>query len=269
MRAISRKIGRHPKDRDLLDLTTRRRRLQDRIDSYSTRAAQKWAVQDSTFPTALYHHPSEGNNLLSDDSADESDNPFFLHKPSGWSPESAVLILPSNLGIQQCTEQGYDASAYKEKSMRIGQANDALQGLRMALSRKAILFRGLRQATSKTKRNRSWDNIKTISESARHHVIMYLRAREALINLGATEEEKSIYRPLTQEQLKITTAIIDPALRGVRNATLPWFWTMDLQGDTEKAPDMDECESDIERLIMKIHFTFNSLPCSLAQSQSP
>lgn len=125
----------------------------------------------------------------------------------------------------------------------MGQANDALQGLRVALSRKAILFRGLRDATSKTKRNKSWDQIKATTGSARHHVRLYLRARHALIMLGATEEEMSIYRPLTREQLKITAARIDLNLRGSRNTALPWFWAVDLRGDSEMVDGMEECES--------------------------
>jgi hypothetical protein len=241
LRAVIRKTGRIPTDLNLVNLTTRRRRLQDRIDAYSLRAAQTWTHNDAGPLQGQCDDPLEGDNLLSDDSDDESENPFVVPSQAGWRPELAVLLLPSYLGIQKCAEQGYNTSVQKEKVMRIGQANDALGGLRLALSRKAILFRGLRQATSKTKRNRSWDNIKTTSETAGHHVAMYLRARQALFNLGATEEERSIYQPLTRDQLKITAATIDPALRGTRNAKLAWFWTMNVQGDVENAPDMEEC----------------------------
>ena len=122
-------------------------------------------------------------------------------------------MLPSAVGHELCHAAGFDGIVEKEKVIRMGQANDALQGLRVALSRKAILFRGLRDATSKTKHNKSWDQIKATTGSARHHVRLYLRARRhALIMLGATEEEMSIYRLLTWEQLKITAAWIDPNL---------------------------------------------------------
>ena len=53
----------------------------------------------------------------------------------------------------------------------------------------------------------------------------------------------SIYRPLAWEQLKITAAQIDPNLRGSWNTTLPWFWAVDLQGDSETVDGMEECES--------------------------
>jgi hypothetical protein len=71
---------------------------------------------------------------------------------------------------------------------------------------------------------------------------MYLKARRGLFNLGPTEEERSTYQPLTREQLKITAARIDPALRGTRNTQLAWFWTMNIKGDTQDAGDMGECK---------------------------
>jgi hypothetical protein len=242
LKELARKLGRHPVDRDLVNLTTRRRRLQDRIDKYSTRAAQAWVYREGDLPSLPSDDGVDLQDLLSDDSDDGSDNPFVVPTASKWSPESSALLLPSRLGLHLCNQLGYNSCVLKEKLLRIGQANDALQGLRMALSRKAILFRGLRQTTSKTKRNRSWNDIKNTSGSARHHVTMYLKARRGLFNLGPTEEERSTYQPLTREQLKITAARIDPALRGTRNTQLAWFWTMNIKGDTQDAGDMGECK---------------------------
>jgi len=51
-------------------------------------------------------------------------------------------VLPSTLGHEACENIGYGSLAEKEKKLRMGQANDALQGIRVALSSKAILFRG-------------------------------------------------------------------------------------------------------------------------------
>lgn len=70
---------------------------------------------------------------------------------------------------------------------------------------------------------------------------MYLCARKTLFKLGVTEE-KSMFQPLTREQLKITAARIDPALRGTRNTLLPWFWTMNIKGDAQHGGDMTECK---------------------------
>ena len=183
------------------------------MDKFSSRASSAWPLKDNDDPVNPMSDSAEADDLLSDDSEDdlrEEDEPRITH--SRWQPELVPIMLPSAVGHEFCRAAGFDGIIEKEKVIRMGQANDALQGLRVALSKKAILFRGLRDATSKTKRNKSWDQIKATTGSARHHVRLYLHARQALINLGATNEEMSLYQPLTRDQLKITAARMDPNL---------------------------------------------------------
>ena len=42
--------------------------------------------------------------------------------------------------------------------------------------------------------------------------------------------------------LKANTAIIKQGVRGVRNMHLPWFWSMDVGGDSEDSEWMAESE---------------------------
>jgi hypothetical protein len=237
-------MGRKPPSADIIALKERRARLQDRIDQFSGRVAAAWPTGYNENLPSLVQELLEADNLLSDDSEDEEGQDFTgrAQWQAEWAPELATLALPSTLGREACESIGYGSLAEKEKKLRMGQANDALQGIRVALSSKAILFRGLREATSKTKRNRSWDQIKSTAGSARHHVRVYLHARKALLRLGASTDEMAKYQPLTREQLKITAARIDPTLRGTRNSSLAWFWTMDVQGDCE-TEGMDECNA--------------------------
>ena len=65
----------------------------------------------------------------------------------------------------------------------------------------------------------------------------------AIISLGATAEELQRYQPLLQEHMKVTTARIDPSLRGQWDTGLAWFWTMDVQRDIDQEHGMAECES--------------------------
>ena len=62
-----------------------------------------------------------------------------------------------------------------------------------------------------------------------------------MISLGASPDVLAKYQPLTREQLKITAARIDPSLRGTRNSSLAWFWTVDVQGDCQTAEGIEEC----------------------------
>ncbi|KAF9230334.1 hypothetical protein BU15DRAFT_57377 [Melanogaster broomeanus] len=61
-----------------------------------------------------------------------------------------------------------------------------------------------------------------------------------MISLEADEETLSRYQVLEKEQLKVSTAVSDPNARGQRDAKLAWFWTMDVQRDTELNDWMSE-----------------------------
>ncbi|KIM71052.1 hypothetical protein PILCRDRAFT_33210, partial [Piloderma croceum F 1598] len=61
-----------------------------------------------------------------------------------------------------------------------------------------------------------------------------------MIRLGATDDDLKRYQVLSKEHLNITTARIDPSLRGQRNTSLAWFWTMDVKNDTDSATGMEE-----------------------------
>ena len=131
------------------------------MDKFSSRASSAWPLKDNDDPVNPMSDSAEADDLLSDDSEDdlrEEDEPRITH--SRRQPELVPIMLPSAVGHEFCHAAGFDGIVEKEKVIRMGQANDALQGLRVALSKKAILFRGLRDATSKTKRNKSWDQIK-------------------------------------------------------------------------------------------------------------
>jgi hypothetical protein len=158
------------------------------MDQFTNRALATWPTREDTQPNGIPTDGATADDLLSDDSEDEDK----AVDSSGWQPELAALILPSFLGHEICRASKHEDAVQKEKTLRMGQANDALHGLRVSLSRKAIMFRGLQDATSKVKRNRSWDQIKATTGSARHHVRIYLRARQALINLGATAGAHSV-----------------------------------------------------------------------------
>jgi hypothetical protein len=91
--------------------------------------------------------------------------------------------------------------------------NDSLHGLRLAISHKAVVFwDSLRNARSKNKRTRSWDEILQVDGSVRHHARVYCRACATFIRLGADTSEVVRFQLLTHVRLSVTTACIDPSL---------------------------------------------------------
>ncbi|KDQ56920.1 hypothetical protein JAAARDRAFT_194867 [Jaapia argillacea MUCL 33604] len=79
-------------------------------------------------------------NIMEDDDPTE-----FLGRyidPEESSPvEQAVLPLPSSMGLDECKRRKIGKLAELELQLRIGQANDALHEIRIALGHKSFLFR--------------------------------------------------------------------------------------------------------------------------------
>ncbi|KAG2139258.1 hypothetical protein DEU56DRAFT_755571 [Suillus clintonianus] len=152
------------------------------------------------------------------DNADRSDDEED-DVPVEFNPETVVIPLPSNIGVERCAEWGVADLVLQEISLREGQANDALHAIRVNLADKAVLFRTtVRSAKSQARSTRAWAQ---------------------LISLGA-DDLLTKYRPLQKEDLKATTVVADPNARGQRNSTLAWFWSIDVEGDSTSNDWMDE-----------------------------
>jgi len=71
-------------------------------------------------------------------------NPHLDEDPNGWqtiAPEHMSIFMPSSLQIADMHRLGLETMASQELELRQGQANDALEGLRLALGHKGLLFR--------------------------------------------------------------------------------------------------------------------------------
>ncbi|KIN99237.1 hypothetical protein M404DRAFT_30664 [Pisolithus tinctorius Marx 270] len=87
---------------------------------------------------------------------------------------SMSLPLPSNLGINQCIASGLDSIWEIKLKLRIGQANDTLHGLWLALVDKAVVFQNtVWQAKSYAMKMQAWDMIHTINGAVRKQAAIY------------------------------------------------------------------------------------------------
>ncbi|KAF8266490.1 hypothetical protein EI94DRAFT_1701677 [Lactarius quietus] len=62
----------------------------------------------------------------------------------------------------------------------------------------------------------------------------------AIVDLGATSSLLDQYKVLTRQHLSVSTSIISPQVRGQRNKSLPWFWTMDVRRDADVGEWMED-----------------------------
>jgi hypothetical protein len=145
--------------------------------------------------------------------------------------------------MMTCKGRHLQAAIDAELELRIGQANDALQGVRQAIARKAFVFRTeVRRAVNKTHKTRSYTKIQATDISLRYHAQLYRQSREALKQLNAPEELLRRFQDLRPEHLKTTTTFIDHRTPGVKHKHLAWFWYLDVEGDSVDDSLMTECE---------------------------
>lgn len=245
----------------------RRARLQSQIDSFHTRAADLW-LQQADYDSQL-GETADDQALCSEDDDDDGENVFIVPTLTSGpdDAERTPIFFPSQFSTATSQTNSMHRYALQEISLREGQANDALQGLRLALSTKSVMFRtDLRHQKKKKGKTRAWANIHNIDRSARHFAQVYKHSRQRLINLCAPQATLDRYQELQAEHMDVKTTIIDPATRGTRYSSRAWFWSIDVQGDIEKVDAMSECEFlDYPTIGGVVHWNCTpSLSCALA-----
>src|SRR5882762_6851430 len=96
---ISHRLGRNASVKERLDLVERQQCLQSRIDDFHISTAQLGPVDDKDL--WLERQASEPLDILPTDSKEEEE--FLPHHPFGHEgPKKALLLLPSNIGLDKC-----------------------------------------------------------------------------------------------------------------------------------------------------------------------
>ncbi|KAH9916158.1 uncharacterized protein B0H18DRAFT_1124455 [Fomitopsis serialis] len=220
-----------------LKLAKRRKTLEIQIRRFHRRAAaihrrHNWGIAEQ--------------DAVEDDSGDEweedrnDDSPWRLFSSLPPAPypskasEHTKLGLPSNLSRNALAANGLQRLAAHELTLRRGQANDALQQLRILIGKKSFEFQttirhGRREGH--TKRTRSFTKLGKLDRAVQLQAAIYRRARAAMQVLGVSGEEQAKYKPLTTDDLNTVTAIAEPNKPGQRHKSSSWIWNVDVGGD--------------------------------------
>jgi hypothetical protein len=290
---LVKKLKKRNSTKDQVRIIDSRRRLQSKIDAFLTNATKylsadliysedsdsdndsvdRISTAENDFATAAADldadDDSAADSAADDDSAADSvsvadgynriasDDDSSTDAPNA---ESFRLILPSTLGMETCSAKGKDYLANIELQLRIGQANDALHEIRLALGHKSLLFRtSIRGANSQRKKTRAFKDLASIETIVRSHASIYRLARLAMLKLGASDALLEKYQSLTKEDLKVTTITHDPSITGQRNTHLAWFWQMDISAAASAGSHMEECTSADVFWRWRWRLTFPSL----------
>jgi hypothetical protein len=172
---------------------------------------------------------------------DENGDPSVL-------PEMIVLPLPSNI-ISRELRPSLESLISVERELRKGQANDALEGLRVGLANKSLLLlTNVNKSTSTKQSTRAWASVRNAQSQILCHAHCYQRARQALKYVG-TPEDLAVYHKLKEKDL-VTVKDITMAKRfGQGSDTLAWFWRIGPSQDTLTGKWMEECKPTLIILV--------------------
>jgi hypothetical protein len=185
----------------------------------------------------------DGEALDSGSELDDSGSEEGFPSRTDRVPERSPIDLPSRHGHQRCRRLGVGHLVQQELQLRLGQANEALHHIRVALGHKAALFRtSIRHNKSQSRATRAWDHVKAVEHTAALNRRIYNRARKQMSLLGAEQRVLDKYKVLTKDDMKISTVVAEPNARGHRDDTLSWFWSMDVEGDSTSDDWMSECK---------------------------
>ena len=145
------------------------------------------------------------------------------------SPESISLPLPSSYPLSDIRNVLRHLAAC-ELRLRVGQANDALHNLRVAIAHKSFIYRTRIRNNAPTvgfvRRLRSYGEVYTIQLTIDAATKVYNTARKAMVKLGADADLLRKYKPLSSSDLVASTAVMDPNARGQTRLQLSWIWQL-------------------------------------------
>jgi hypothetical protein len=176
-------------------------------------------------------------------------------------PEAVILPLPSNI-ISVKLRSSMKSLVETERELRKGQANDALEGIRIGLANKSLLLQtDVNQSKSTKQSTRAWASVRNAQSQILVHARSYQRAWESLKCIG-TPEDLAIYHKLEGKDLVVVKDITMAKRFGQGSDTLAWFWRIGPSKDKLTGEWMEECKQN-PFLGFPLHILISliSLPC--------
>ena len=144
-----------------------------------------------------------------------------IEEPAPFGPiqiENQIIPLPSNgnIGPEYTNLEIYH---------RISHADHHLNRIRDLIAEKSFQFSHvIRVAPRKAVNTRSRAEVKKLNLQISVHCRLYTQCRARLIKLGAILETDDRFQILTVEDIKASTAIINPNEQGSTQVKLSWIW---------------------------------------------
>lgn len=153
------------------------------------------------------------------------------------TPEGRLLAIPSN------DLSRHHPHRQVELQLRIRQASRCLQALRDAIADKSFQYSHvIRVAPRKGVRTRARATIAKLNHRIAYHARVYGRCRRALARLDADAATLDKYQILLKEDLKSSTALLNPNEPGSTRIQLSWIWRTADNTSSDTPESLRECE---------------------------
>ena len=162
-------------------------------------------------------------------------------------PESRRLSIPSRW---QSTDNIYRAVELK---LRILQADKTLQALRDTIADKSFQYSHvIRVAPRKAVRTRARAAITKLNFLIAYYSRVYGQCQAAMARLGADDPTLEKYQILLKDDVKSSTALLNPNEPGSTRVQLSWIWQTVTENHESRPDLLRECEPN------KFAYTFSS-----------
>jgi len=190
----------------------------------------------------IVEDPHEKSFNDSDDEDEEADSSGGDQILEGRDPE--LDLPPERIPLHLPSSHNTTAHPFRkaELVLQVKQATRYLAALCDAIAQKSFQYSHvMRLAPSKGTWTRSRMAIIRITDQVAHYSKVYCQARTALVRLGADETTLNKFKVLTRDDVKASTAILDPNIPGSSNIQLSWIWeTSQISGSAADA--IHECK---------------------------
>lgn len=222
LRAKTRSLGTHPSILQRNDILDKRSVLLKRIMAYHQKVEALLPITSSSLvqPTLI---GDEEDYIL------EGDDIYASAFDELHSSERLRIKMPSSLGLvyqEENKETPPHQLWLQEEKLRMGQANQALSAIRLAMGEAAVLYRLQKRATNRgnSTKTRAYEQGKKALNEVHKHWRIYNRARTALSYLPNSISSLSKYKKITAKDLTISEDIEHENRTGQRSQDIAWFW---------------------------------------------
>lgn len=158
------------------------------------------------------------------------------------SPGSVTNIEQRSLAIPSTTPSNQDLHRGIELQIRIESATQHIYALRELIAERSFQYSHvIRPAPRKGVRTRARSTLSKLSHSVSFHCIAYRRCRAAMERLGATPDILNQYQLIQAEDIKTSTALLDPNKPGSTTLRLSWIWQLDSLEPHSSVGALQEC----------------------------